>query len=302
MNQLAARRLRLTAAGIVLAIASVLPTAWAPSVALDPTSSQTAQFDQRLHNLLPEPVRSRGLLRVGTDASYAPMSSFGPDGLTIIGVEPDLGVQIGRILGVRLPFGNVDFAELRGRVVSGRLDLAISAMTDTPERARSGDFVNYFRAGTSIVVQHGNPAGVTELNDLCGKVVAVESGTTQVDLLARTQRNCASRRIIVKTYPTNSDALVQLRTGRAVAVLNDYPPAVYLVNDARTRSQYQLASTLQYEPGQYGVFVAKTAPGLRDAVQGALEQLQRSGAYSVVLDRWHVQDGAVQQITINSSR
>jgi polar amino acid transport system substrate-binding protein len=74
-------------------------------------------------------------------------------------------------------------------------------------------------------------------------VVAVENGTTQVDLLARTQRNCGTARIIVKTFETNSDALVQLRTGRVVAVLNDYPRAVFLVNDVRTRSAYQLAST-----------------------------------------------------------
>jgi polar amino acid transport system substrate-binding protein len=230
------------------------------------------------------------------------MSSFGPGGLTIVGVEPDLGAQIGRLLGIRLEFHNVDFANLRAQVASGQLDLAISAMTDTPARARSADFVDYFRAGTSIVVQRGNPAGITALDDLCGKVVAVESGTTQVDLLARTQRNCVSRRIVVRTYPTNSDALVQLRTGRAVAVLNDYPPAVFLVNDPRTRSQYQLASDLQYEPGLYGVAVAKSQPGLRAAVQGALEQLLRKGGYTEVLDRWHVQEGAVRQITINSSR
>jgi len=170
---------------------------------------------------------------------------------------PDLNPEIGRILGVRLQFHNTDFATLLGLVGSGDLNVAISAMTDTPERAKTVDFVDYFSAGTSIVVQRGNPAGITELNDLCGKEVAVESGTTQVDLLSRTQKNCANKPILVKTYPTNSDALVQLRTGRAMAVLNDYPPAVYLVNDVRTRSQYQLASTLQYEPGLYGIVVAK---------------------------------------------
>jgi polar amino acid transport system substrate-binding protein len=230
------------------------------------------------------------------------MSAFGPDGRTIIGVEPDLGVQIGHILGVRLQFGNVDFALLRQRVASGQLDLAISAMTDTPEREKSADFVNYFMTGTSIVVQRGNPAAVTELNDLCGKVVAVESGTTQVDLLARTQANCVRKPIIVHTYPNNSDALLQLRTGRAAAVLNDYPPAVLLVNDVRTKSQYQLASTLQYEPAQYGIAVAKSQPGLRDAIQGALQQLLKNGEYSKILAHWHVQDGAVQQITVNSGR
>jgi polar amino acid transport system substrate-binding protein len=133
-------------------------------------------------------------------------------------------------------------------------------------------------------------------------VVAVENGTTQVDLLARTQRNCGTARIIVKTFETNSDALVQLRTGRLVAVLNDYPRAVFLVNDVRTRSAYQLASTLQYEPELYDMVVAKGRPGLRETVLGALTQLLRSGVYAEVLSRWHVQDGAVQQITINSSR
>src|SRR5664280_2427274 len=102
-----------------------------------------------------------------------------------------------------------------------------------------------FKAGTSILVQRGNPAGVTNLNDLCGKVVAAQSDTTQVDLLARTQKSCVNDRILVKTYPTNSDALLQLRTGRAAAVLTDYPPAVSLVNDVRLRSQYQLSSNQQ---------------------------------------------------------
>jgi len=301
MRHSCASRVRMAAA-LVLAVVALLTSACAGAVTPNPTGSQAPQPSRRLHDLLPKPVRDRGFLRVGTDASYAPMSSFGPGGLTIVGMEPDLGVRIGRLLGVRLEFGNVDFAKLRGQVASGALDLAMSAMTDTPARARSADFVDYFRAGTSIVVQHGNPAGITSLDDLCGKVVAVESGTTQVDLLARTQQNCVNRRIEVRTYPTNSDALVQLRTGRAVAVLDDYSPAVFLVNDARTRSQYQLASNLQYEPGLYGVAVAKSQPGLRAAVQGALEELLRDGGYTQVLDRWHVQEGAVRQITINSGR
>ena len=300
MNRPRISRLRV-AASLLLAVAALVLAACGKTSPV-PTPAQTAGFDQRLHNLLPASVRSSGVLRVGTDASYPPMSSFGPGGRTIIGMEPDLGVQIGHILGVRLQFGNVDFALLRQRVTSGQLDLAISAMTDTPERAKAADFVNYFRTGTSIVVQRGNPAGITELDDLCGKQVAVETGTTQVDLLARTQKNCLTKPILVKTYPTNSDALVQLRTGRVVAVLNDYPPAVYLVNDVRTRSQYQLSSTLQYEPGLYGIVVAKNAPGIREAIAGALRELLASGAYAEVLARWHVQDGGVQQITINSGR
>lgn len=301
MNRPAARCRRL-AAGLVLALTATTPAACGSPTPEVTTPAHAARYSQKLHDLLPQGVRDRGVLRVGTDASYAPMSAFGPDGRTIIGMEPDLGAQIGRALGVRLQFRNFEFSTLLADVARGNLDLAMSAMTDTPGRARTADFVDYFRAGTSIVVQRGNPAGVTGINDLCGKVVAVQSGTTQVDLLARSQKNCGGRPITVRTYPTNSDALVQLRTGRVVAVLNDLPPAVFLVNDVRTRSQYQLASDIQYEPGPYGIVVAKSQPRLREAVQAALEELRRSGVYADVLSRWHVQDGAVEQITINSSR
>jgi polar amino acid transport system substrate-binding protein len=306
MSRTTKRPLRV-AAGLVLALSAMLPAACAGSTpgGSTPTPSVTthqARLDPKLHDLLPQSVKDRGVLRVGTDASYAPMESYAPDGRTIIGMEPDLGVEIGRVLGVRLRFEATDFDKLLATLGRGDLDLAVSAMTDTPERAKTADFVNYFTAGTSILVQRGNPAGVTELNDLCGKVVAVETSTTQVDLLARTQKNCGTRPIIVKTYATNSDALLQLRTGRAVAVLNDLPPAIFLVNDARTRSQYQLASNAQYEPGLYGIVVPKSQAGLRDAVRGALEELLRNGVYADVLARWKVQTGAVQQITVNSNR
>jgi polar amino acid transport system substrate-binding protein len=247
-------------------------------------------------------VLDRGVLRVGTDASYAPMSFFGPDGRTIVGVEPDLGAKIGDVLGLKVRFVQTDFTKLLTKVARGDLDMAMSAMTDTAPRARQDDFVDYFSAGTSIVVQRGNPAGITEIQDLCGKVVAVEQGTTQVDLLARAEKNCVGESIDVKTFPTNSDALVQLRTGRAVAVLNDLPPAEFLVNGSRTRSEYQLASTAQYEPGLYGVVVPKDQLGLREAVQGALEELLRNGDYADVLAAWHVSDGAVDQISVNADR
>jgi len=311
MNRPTTHPLRVSVA-LLLAGAAMLPAACGSSTpngatpnGSTPTGSATthqARLDPALHNLLPQSVKDRGVIRVGTDASYAPMESYAPNGRSIIGMDPDLGVEIGRVLGVRLQFEATDFDKLVTSLGPGDLNLAMSALTDTPERAKTADFVDYFTAGTSIVVQRGNPAGVTELNDLCGKVVAVEIATTQVDLLARTQKNCGVQRIIVRTRPTNSDALLELRTGRAVAVPIDTPTATFLVNDSRTSSQYQLASTAQYEPAPYGIAVAKSQPGLRDAVKGALDQLLRSGVYADVLARWHVQTGAVQQITVNSNR
>ncbi len=290
----------------VLALAAVTlgAAACGSDRAAEPAASRAAlaTYNSGLHDLLPEQVRQSGVIRVATDASYAPMSFFGPDGRTIVGMEPDLAVALGTVLGVPLRFANVDFSDILPQVTKGTVDVGISAMTDTLARERTVDFVNYFSAGTSIVVQRGNPTGITDVNGLCGKVVAVEEGTTQVDFVERSQAGCGEHPILIRTYPTNSDALVQLRTGRAAAVLNDSPPASYLANEERTRAHYQLASTVQYEPGLYGIAVSKDQPGLRDALKGALEQLVRSGAYRDTLRQWSVTGGAVSQVTVNSGR
>lgn len=289
------------AAGALLVPLLLLPSACAQREAAAGAGA-TARFDEALHEKLPADVRERGVLRIATDASYAPMSSFADDGRTIIGVEPDLGAALGEVLGLKVKFVNVDFPSVLPMVANGFLDIGMSAMTDTPARAKRVDFVNYFSAGTAIVVQRGNPSGVTEIEDLCGKVVAVEKGTVQVDLLRRAQFNCEQEPIEVRPFPTNSDALLQLRTGRAAAVLNDLPPAAFLATDARTKAHYQLASTTQYEPGLYGIAVGKGQPGLRDAVKGAAEQLLASGVYAEILEHWGVADGAVDEVSVNSGR
>ena len=266
----------------------------------DGPAASAATFDQALHDRLPAGILTRGSVRVGGGDPYPPASFFAPDGRTIVGFEPDLAAAMGRVLGVRFEWVNVDFSDLLPQLNSHKIDIAMASMTDNAEREKHADFVNYFQAGTSIVVQRGNPHGISTLKDLCGKVVAVEEETTQVDLLQRTQKGCAGKRIDIRTYGDNANALVQLRTGRAVAVLSDYPPAVHVSTDQRTSAHYQLAASTQYEPSPYGIAVAKDQTELRNVVRDALERVMRSGDYADVLQRWGVPSGALDSATINA--
>ncbi|MEV8508397.1 ABC transporter substrate-binding protein [Actinoplanes sp. NPDC051475] len=263
--------------------------------------SRDVQMDQALHDKLPQGIRDKGVIRFATDASYAPMESYGTDGRTIVGFEPDLAAALGGVLGVRVEMIAADFSSALDEANKGTYDGVLSSMTDTAEREAKADFLNYFSAGTSIVVQRGNPSGVSDLKDLCGQVVAVERSTVQEDLLERSQRACGTRRIKVGTFKTNADALLQLRTGRAVAVLNDYPPAAHLTTDQRTRAYYQLASTVQYEPGLYGLAVPKDHTALRDSLRDALDRLIRSGTYDELLNRWGLGAGALSASSINAA-
>ncbi len=267
----------------------------------DGAAPATTAFDQALHDRLPPAVLKRGTIRVGGSDPYPPAAFYAPDGRTVVGFEPDLAAELGRVLGVRFEFVNLSFSDLLPQLKRHKIDVVMASMTDTAERERQADFVNYFQAGTAIIVQRGNPQGISDLKDLCGRVVAVAEDTVQVDLLRRTQKSCADgERIRIKPYGDNANALVQLRTGRAVAVLSDYPPAVHLSTDQRTSAHYQLAASTQYEPSPYGMAVAKDQTELRDVLRDALERVMRSGGYADVLQRWGVPSGALEAGTINA--
>jgi polar amino acid transport system substrate-binding protein len=283
----------------VAAAALALLTACSTTPADVPRAASALPVDEELRALLPEEVREAGVLTVATDASYPPTSSFGPDGRTVIGLEPDLMAGMGALLGVRVEFRLADFDAMLDDLAAHRVDLVMSAMTDTAERQAQADFVDYFRAGTSIVVQRGNPHGLHDLAGLCGEAVAVEAGTVQVGLLERSQERCDDDPIRVQLHATNDDALVELRTGRVAAVLTDYPPAVFITTDERTQGAFQLVSDVQYEPGLYGIAVARDRAGVRDALAGALQVLVDSGAYAEALETWEVASGAVSEVTVN---
>ncbi|GID33191.1 ABC transporter substrate-binding protein [Paractinoplanes brasiliensis] len=282
----------------LLATAVLLVTAvtgCAAPAAMETTSSGDGgiQVNRKLHDSLPESIRARGTIRFMTDASYAPMEQFAADGRTIIGFSPDLASALGSVLGVQAEMVQGEFLTALDDMVAGEYDGVLSSMNNTPERRKKADFVDYFTTGTAIIVQRGNPRGVTGFPSLCGLVVSAERGTVQADLLKRSQKACGSKPMTIKLYKTNADALVELRTGRAGAVLNDYPPAAYLASNTRTKAFYQLASETQYEPGRFGIAIAKDSTELRDAIQAAFDELVRTGVYTELLQRWGLESGAI---------
>jgi polar amino acid transport system substrate-binding protein len=297
-----ARRRRATVAAAVIFATIPLLTACGRTAPPAEKTAEPVVFSQALHDRLPAVIRTSGVIRVGGGGtSYPPLWSFGPDKRTPIGFEPDLAAALGRVLGVRFKVLGGDFATHLDHLGKHQVDVVLDSMTDTTERERQADFVNYFSAGSAIVVQRGNPQAIAVIEDLCGQLVAVERQTTNESLLRRHQQRCARRPIQIKTYYDFADALVQLRTGRVAAVLLDYPPGVFLATDPSTRANFQLASDTQYEPSLFGIAVAKDQPQLRDAIHDALNILIHSGAYADLAQRWNVSDGRIRAASINAA-
>jgi polar amino acid transport system substrate-binding protein len=78
-----------------------------------------------------------------------------------------------------LPYPPFEFFDDQGNPTGSDIDLG----NITAERLGQVDMVPYFQAGQSFVVAKGNPSGINTLDDLCGKAIAAETGTTEVQYL-----------------------------------------------------------------------------------------------------------------------
>jgi polar amino acid transport system substrate-binding protein len=252
---------------------------------------------------LPQAVRDAGVLKVGSDVAYAPVEFFDTDGKTVIGIDPDLGKALESQLGVRFEFQNGTFDGLITSLRSKRIDLIMSAMSDTPERQKSIDFVDYFTAGTSILVKKGNPEGIKTLDDFCGKTIALQRGTTQEDVAKTQAAKCsaAGKPLKVLAFDRDTEALLQVKQGRAVADMNDFPVAAYNAKTSGGGNDFEVVGE-QIEAGPYGIGVRKEDTQLRDALQKALQALIDNGEYAKVLEKWNVKQGAVTSATVNGGK
>jgi len=265
------------------------------------SAAPKAAKDNPLAAKLPENIRTAGVVKVGSDVAYAPVEFFDTDGKTVIGIDPDLGKALGDKLGVKFQFTNATFDGLIPAVQSKRFDIVMSAMSDTKERQGKLDFVDYFNAGTSILVKKGNPENINGLDDLCGKTIALQRGTTQEDVAKAQQAKCTAAGkgpIKVLTFDKDTDALLQIRGGRAVADMNDFPVAAYNAKTAGGGNEFEVVGE-QIEAGPYGIGVRKEDTSLRDAISAVLKALLTDGTYDKILAKWDVTQGALKTAAVN---
>jgi len=117
-------------------------------------------------------------LRVGMDLSYPPFETIGPDGQPS-GVSVDLATALAAELARPLVIENIPFTGLIPALQTGKIDLILSSMTATKERAKSVAFSDpYLTTGLAALV--GQDSKITTLADLeaDGRTIVVRQGTT----------------------------------------------------------------------------------------------------------------------------
>jgi polar amino acid transport system substrate-binding protein len=266
-----------------------------------------------LFSKLPKEIQDAGVIKVGTNAEYAPMES--QSGGAIVGVDPDIAAALAKQLGVKFTFTSGSFDGLITSLNSGRYDIAMSSITDTKQRQQGlddkgkklgdgVDFVDYFTAGTAVYVQKGNPKGIKSIADLCGQTAAVQKGTTYEKALTTQSAKCTDggkKAINIEPFEDDTEAQTRVKAGGAVAGVNDYPVAIDLVRKADNGKAFQIVGQ-QYDAGPFGIAVNKKSTQLRDALKAAVDAIIKDGSYKKVLDKWGAQTGAIDAAAINGGK
>lgn len=221
------------------------------------------------------------VLRVGTSPDFPPFEYVDEKG-NIVGFDIDLIKLLAEKMGYsRVEIISMDFGALIPALREGKIDVIASGMTITEERMKVVDFTDpYWEADQAIVVRRDSSFKPKTLEELNGRSVGVQTGTTGAGYV----KNYAKEHnltINVKEYPSFVLAVQDLVNGRIDAVVVDSPVA------SMFEKQYPVTVSGIIKTGeQYGFAVRKGDRALLEALNNALRQVKNSPEWSMLLQKY----------------
>ncbi|MCQ9165972.1 ABC transporter substrate-binding protein [Arthrobacter sp. STN4] len=261
-----------------------------------PTSNGAAP----LHSMLPKNIQDSGTINIASNVEYPPFETFDTDGKTVIGIDREIADALEKKLGVTIKFNNISFDAIIPGLSSGRYDMAMSAMSDTLEREKQVDFVDYFMAGAGILRTMDNPHKVSTLDDLCGMKVGIVKGTTETEDADAQSKKCQATgkpALDVTIFPGQNQTILAIQTGRVDVVLLDSTSGSSVAKD----SGGKLEMLKPYQAGPFGIVFPKGATQLEKAIQQGMTDIHKDGTYKDILKKYGQEQGAVEEFTINKA-
>jgi polar amino acid transport system substrate-binding protein len=230
-----------------------------------------------------------------SDTNYPPQESIDPAANEAVGFDVDiaraLSARIGPPPGLKASILTQDFDSIIPSLINRRGDAIISAMTITASRSKDVTFIPYFQAGQSILVPHGNPGNITAVTNLCGKRVAVEKATTELQTLqAANKANCQALPIVIQTFATDAEAVNQLKAGAVDAAMDDSPVAAYYVT--QSGNALELGGN-PVDTKAEGIAVDPKNTDLHQALTLAMLDIMKDGTYHRLLAKWNLLPGGI---------
>jgi polar amino acid transport system substrate-binding protein len=141
---------------------------------------------------------------------------------------------------------------------------------------------------------------VNTLADLCGKTVAVEKGTVELEKSEEQDKKCkkeGKKGVTVLSFPGQNPVNLAIQSGRAEIGFADSPVVAYQIKQSNGAFKL-VGETFEYAP--YGIAIPKTS-GMTKPIYEAVKKLIADGTYAQILSKWGLQSGAITAPTINGA-
>lgn len=217
-----------------------------------------------------------GKLVTCTHLPYEPFQF--QDGAEIVGFDVDVVDAIAEDLGVEQEIVDTPFETIQSGedLNAGKCDLAAAGMTITDVREENLDFSDpYFEATQALLTAQGS--GYASLDDLAGKTLGVQSGTTGSDYATE---NATDAELV--TFEDLGLLLTAVQSGQVDAGINDNG---VLYDFANQNDDVEV--TAEFDTGeQYGIGMRTDNTALLEQVNATLERIQGDGSYDAIYEEW----------------
>ncbi len=216
---------------------------------------------------------------IATDATWPPMEMVN-EAKEIVGFDIDLMNAAAKAGGFAVEFKNTAWDGIFAGLEAGEYDAVMSSVTITDERKQTMDFsVPYINAGQIMVVRK-ELQGVDKLDQLKGKSVGAQIGTTGAFAIEKVSG------VTLKTYDEIGLAFEDLANGRIEAVVCDTPVAAqFALQNENYKGKLKIvgkAFTEEY----YGVAVKKGNTKALDLINKGLNKVLKTAAYEKIYAAW----------------
>ena len=218
-------------------------------------------------------------ITVATDATFPPFETVDEETKELTGFDVELMNAIVEKAGIEIEWVNTPFDSVIAGVSECQYDMAIAAITITEDRMASMLFSDPYVDAGQIVVVRKDEADIAGKDDLTGKVVAAQLGTTG-EIEAQ-----AIEGVEYKPYDTYDLAMLDLINGQVDAVIADKPTADSFVG--------QYAEDLMtvgeaFTEEKYGIAFCMDNDELQGTVDEALNTLINDGTVDGLIAKWLV--------------
>lgn len=215
-------------------------------------------------------AREQNVLKVGMELSYPPFEMTDPSG-SPTGVSVDIAHALGEFLHQKVTIENIPFDGLIPSLKTGKIDLIISSMTATPERAQSIDFSDpYLKTGLCLLVKKNSV--IQSIGDLKkGMTVAVKQGTTGHQYAVTHLGN-----LDLLVLEKESMAVLEVVQGKADAFIYDQMSTYqnWKKNPETTRAILQ-----PFQQESWAIGIRKGNEELRNQVNNFLSDFKSKGGF-----------------------